>query len=127
MATIDRTRIDEELEKKVALLSNDPFYCGFGSKKVLYFSEELRTNDIVEECAENHKENCGSIPLRNRIKGLEDKIEGMKDTMIDMEGTIVEIKDAISSINQALTDILYAPNGPMYQEAKSNFDRIKNW
>ena len=64
------------------------------------------------ECSKDHKKQCFAI---SQTKELKDKVDSL-------DNEIKEIKDTLAEMKQMLTDLLYAPNGPMYQEAKQDFE-----
>lgn len=69
-------------------------------------------------CFERHLDEC----LPTKVVRQDDKIN---NEIKEMREEIDEIKNAINTINERLLELFYAPNGIMYQEAKSDFESRK--
>ena len=53
-------------------------------------------------------------------------LKDLKEDINELKDDINEIKDTINDINEHLEKLIYAPLGPMYNEAKKDFDKLIN-
>ena len=70
--------------------------------------------EYCNKCAAMHLHSCINRKAikKEYEKGLESKMDNLEKKMGEM--------------HEMLTALMYAPNGPMYKEAKDDFDTLKN-